>query len=217
MQPYAFVTGFSPGRDAKKFSGFKHRFSDGKDLSALIYFTRQMIEGSGSVGGFFMEGYDKKKPDIKEALTSFSKRALALNSGGIYRSKSLPKKAGVRYFFPSPRGGSACKRLNLYLRWMVRRGDKLDFGLWKEVSPSALIIPLDTHIARISTNIGLTKRKSADWKMAGEITSALARLDSEDPVKYDFSLSRLGILDKCPKNKDKKLCEACLIREICVL
>ncbi|MBE9531259.1 MAG: DUF2400 family protein, partial [Proteobacteria bacterium] len=117
----------------------------------------------------------------------------------------------------SPEKKSACKRLNLYLRWMVRRGDKLDFGLWRDITPAKLIIPLDTHIARISSNIGLTKRKSADWRMAEEITASLRELDPEDPTKYDFSLARLGILEKCTKNREPAKCEACLIKEICVL
>ena len=100
---------------------------------------------------------------------------------------------------------------------MIRRNDKLDFGLWRSIEPSKLIIPLDTHIARISSNIGLTKRKSTDWQMAEEITASLRELDGKDPVKYDFSLARLGILEKCPKRRERAKCEACLIKEICVL
>ena len=96
-------------------------------------------------------------------------------------------------------------------------GDKLDFGLWRAIDPAKLIIPLDTHIARISSNIGLTTRKSADWRMAEEITASLRELDGKDPVKYDFSLARLGILERCPKRKEQAKCEACLIKEICVL
>lgn len=216
-QPYGFVVNFNPKRDAKKFDGFVYRFNTGKDIACLVYFAKQMIEESGSIGGFFLKEYNKTDTDIKNALISFSERTLSLDSSPIYGKKNLPKNAGVRFFFPSPEDGSPCKRLNLYLRWMVRNGDNLDFGLWKGVSPDKLIIPLDTHIARISQNIGLTKRKSPDWKMAEEITENLKRLDAKDPVKYDFALCRLGILKHCPKKKDFKKCEKCLIKKVCVL
>lgn len=217
-KPFEFASSFDTKKDAYLFDGFVHRFNTGKDIAALFLFIRLMIEGSGSIGAFFMEGYKRTDDTIKDALTSFTERVLALSPSTIYAPDGeLPKKAGVRYFFPSPRGKSACKRLNLYLRWMVRSGDPLDFGLWRAVSPAKLIIPLDTHIARISANIGLTRRKSADWRMAEEITASLRELDPEDPVKYDFSLCRLGILDKCSKRYDPAMCEGCLLKAICIL
>lgn len=216
-EPYRFTMAFSPKRDGRLFSGFVHRFNRGDDISALIYFARQMIEDSGSIGGFFLKGYSGEAKNVKEALSTFSKNVLSLDSAPVYGSKKLLEKAGVRFFFPSPLDGSPCKRLNLYLRWMVRSGDKLDFGQWTGVDPSKLVIPLDTHIARISRNIGLTNRSSPDWKMAEEITDALKRLDPFDPVKYDFALCRLGILDKCPSKPSAKDCESCMIRKICVL
>lgn len=215
--PYRFTKGFSPERDTALFSGFKHRFNSGADISALIYFARQMIEESGSIGGFFLKGYSPGHRNIKEALSAFSENVLSLDSAQVYKRKRLPEKAGVRFFFPSPAGGSPCKRLNLYLRWMVRRADRLDFGQWKGVDPSKLVIPLDTHIARISRNIGLTVRANPDWKMAEEITEGLKRLDPADPVKYDFALCRLGILERCPRKASAENCERCMIREICVL
>jgi uncharacterized protein (TIGR02757 family) len=215
--PYGFTMRFRPSRDSRLFSGFVHRFNRGEDISCLLYFVRQMIEECGSIGGFFLKGYSPSKGGMKVALTAFSANVLSLDSAAIYGEKAFPKDAGVRFFFPSPEAGSACKRLNLYLRWMVRRGDTLDFGLWKEVDPAALIIPLDTHVARISRNIGLTKRANADWKMAEEVTAELKKLDPVDPLKYDFSLCRLGILDRCPKRADPRKCERCLIKKICVL
>lgn len=215
--PYRFTAGFDPRRDSGLFSGFVHRFNDGLDISCLIYFARQMIEDSGGIGRFFMKGYSGGDDNVKEALTAFSSNVLALDSSPVYGGGGLAKDAGVRFFFPSPRDGSPCKRLNLYMRWMVRRGDALDFGLWKDVDPAKLIIPLDTHVARISRNIGLTAREIPDWKMAEEITAALKELDPEDPIKYDFALCRLGILDKCPKRAQKGRCESCMIRKICVL
>ncbi len=216
--PARFVMGFRPHADGERFAGFRHRFNTGRDITCLLYFARQMIETSGSIGGFFMRGYSPSHRNIKEALTAFSSGVLGLDTARIYgRPGPLPQGAGVRFFFPSPAGGSPCKRLNLYLRWMVRRGDGLDFGIWKDVSPAKLVIPLDTHIARIAAYLGLTQRKSRDWKMAEEITSSLADLDPQDPVKYDFALCRLGILDFCPQQRDEKKCAACLMKDICVL
>lgn len=217
QNPYAFTMNFSPRRDRGKFGDFVHRFSRGRDICCLIYFARQMIEESGSIGRFFLKGYSSDDQTVKEALVRFSDAALSLDSAAVYGKGGLPGNAGVRFFFPSPVGGSPCKRLNLYLRWMVRRADRLDFGIWKEVDPAKLVIPLDTHIARISRNIGITARVTADWKMAEEITSVLRTLDPKDPVKYDFSLCRLGILDKCPSRRDLKRCESCLIKKVCVL
>lgn len=214
--PARFVRRFDPAKGRRLFEGFKHRFNDGEDMACLFWFARQMLEESGSIGGFFMKGYSGEARNVKEALAAFSKNVLSLDSKAVYGRKELAPRAGVRFFFPNPSDGSPCKRLNLYLRWMVRR-DKLDFGQWAGVGPEKLVIPLDTHIARISRNIGLTRRANAGWKMAEEITEALKALDPGDPVKYDFALCRLGILDRCPKDRDAAKCESCLIREICVL
>lgn len=216
-QPYKFAVNFNPKKDMQVFDDFVHRFNNGKDIACLIYFAKQMIEESGSIGGFFLQGYNKADANIKNALASFSERALSLDALPVYGKQNLPKNAGIRFFFPSPENGSPCKRLNLYLRWMVRSGDALDFGLWKGICPSKLVIPLDTHIARISRNIGLTKRKSPDWRMAEEITENLKSFSPEDPVKYDFALCRLGILEHCPRRKNLKKCERCLIKKVCVL
>ena len=115
----------------------------------------------------------------------------------------------VAPFFASPKDGSACKRLNLYLRWMVRDGDGLDLGLWPGISRRQLVLPLDTHLVRLSRALGLTQRKSPGWRMAVEATRSLAILDPDDPVKYDFALSRLGILDLCLHGLDPLDCTRC--------
>jgi uncharacterized protein (TIGR02757 family) len=214
--PSEFVMSLDPKKEQKRFASFKHRFNDGRDVLCLLYIMRQMIERGGSIGGFFMVGYNKSDENIKTALTSFTSRALALDSAGLYRTKKIPAKASVRFFFPSPESGSACKRLNLYLRWMIRRGDKVDLGLWKDASPSKLIIPLDTHIARISQLIGLTFKKNPGWAMAEEVTNALKELDPTDPVKYDFAICRLGILEECTTKKDPAKCRRCRIKGICI-
>jgi uncharacterized protein (TIGR02757 family) len=112
-------------------------------------------------------------------------------------------------FFADPTDGSACKRLNLYLRWMVRGGDGLDLGLWDAIPRRQLILPLDTHLARLVRALHLTRRRTPGWLMAAEATRSLALLDAEDPVKYDFSLSRHGILDLCVHGREPLDCPGC--------
>lgn len=213
--PYAFTKKFDPKKDKKKFKKFVHRFNKGEDIACLVFMMKQVLDEHGSLGEFFKKGYSRKDKSIAPALSQFVKGMLALDSSPFYRGNGLPDNAGVRYFLPSPEKGSACKRLNLYLRWMVRKADKLDFGLWKDIPPARLIIPLDTHIAKISRNLGLTKTKNPGWKMAEEITASLKKLDPKDPIKYDFPLSRLGIMNLCTGKKHKQKCAACELLAVC--
>lgn len=213
--PARYVRRFDAEKGLADFAGFSHRFNRGEDIVLLLDYMRQMMERADSIGGFFRAGYDPAAANVGGALASFVERTLALDCAPVYPEGVLPKKTGVRYFFPSPTGGSACKRLNLYLRWMVRENDGLDFGLWDFARPSQLVIPLDTHVARICRLIGLTKRKSPGWPMALEITENLRKLDPDDPIKYDFALCRLGILDKCPATPLPHKCAACEIKGIC--
>jgi uncharacterized protein (TIGR02757 family) len=109
------------------------------------------------------------------------------------------------------------KRVNLFLRWMIRPDDGIDLGLWEPVRPAQLVIPLDTHVSRISRYLGLTDRRTVDWKMAVEVTRTLRGLDGDDPVRFDFALSRLGILDLCPRRVDPERCRACSLVSVCRL
>jgi uncharacterized protein (TIGR02757 family) len=194
-RPAETVRALDPHAFARRLAGFRHRWSDGRDVACLLFFVRQMLETAGSVEGFFAAGHEPGAPDVGAALGSFSARALALDHGGLYRSRRLPDAAGVRFFLPSPGGGSACKRLNLFLRWMVRR-DSVDLGIWTRVRPSALVIPLDAHIYAISRRVRLTRYRSPGWRMAADITRRLRRFDPEDPVKYDFAFHRMGLFKK---------------------
>jgi uncharacterized protein (TIGR02757 family) len=209
--PSLYVKRLDPREALLSFSRFKHRWTTGRDVVCLLLFVRQMIQSSGSIGGFFRDALNGDT-DLRTGLCRFSTSVQGLDHGGLYRAKKLPKRAGVRYFFPNPAAGSACKRLNLFLRWMVRPDDGLDLGLWNFVPPSGLIMPLDTHIARIGIHLGWTQRKTAGWNMALDITRALARVDPKDPVKYDFALSRMGILEKCPRHSRKDHCDLCDLR-----
>lgn len=192
----------------RKLHGFRHRWTRARDVACLLVLAGQMIEERGSIGGFFAESY--VEGDMGGSLRRFSERALALDHGGLYRSRALPKNAGVRFFFPSPLTGAA-KRLNMYLRWMARPDDGVDLGLWSFVPTRDLVIPLDTHIFRIGRHLGFTSRKTPGFRAAIDITRSLARFDPEDPVKYDFALSRLGILEGCPRHPRAAACELCAL------
>jgi uncharacterized protein (TIGR02757 family) len=216
-EPYTFLLSYDPYRDGKKFSSFIYRFNSGEDIACLLYFMKQILENFGSIQDFFIAGYREEDRNIKESLQSFVERVLSLDTSPYYRTTSSLQKTGIKFFFPSPKDGSPCKRLNLYLRWMARDDDGLDVGAWEKVSPDKLIIPLDTHIARLSRYLGLTRRRSHDWKMAEEITDGLKMLDPEDPIKYDFALCRLGILKECPNKRDHEKCQKCPIEGICLM
>lgn len=213
--PRLYVERFSPKKELPRFDGFKHRFNDSRDLCALFLAARQMIEENGSVQSFFRQGYRSDAEDIGPALISYSQRVTAMNYSAVFDSPQPPANSYFPFFFPSPEGGSACKRLCMYLRWMVRPADGIDLGIWSEVSPSKLIIPVDTHIQKISRNLGLTTRKQADFRMAREITAALRRLDPNDPVKYDFSLCHLGISEGC-SGAIGPACNECPVISVCM-
>ena len=188
----AAVDRLEPRAMARRLARFKHRFNDGRDVACLLFYIRQMREQHGSVEEFFRAGHDAREADVGPALISFTGRTLALGHGGLYGRGPLPAAAGVRFFFPSPASGSACKRLNLYLRWMVRR-EGVDLGVWRGVDPAGLVIPLDAHVLAIARRVRLTRYKSPGWAMAMDITRRLRTLDPADPVKYDFAFHRMGL------------------------
>jgi uncharacterized protein (TIGR02757 family) len=206
--PAAYVRSFE-ARHARDFSGLGHRWIRSNDLVGLIAVLRGMLDQSGSVERFFAEGYEAGAPDVGAALDSFSRRALSMAP----KSRLAKGSPGVCYFFPRPSAGSACKRLNLFLRWMVRR-DALDLGVWTSVPPSALVVPLDTHVIRVGRCLGLTRYTSPGWAMAREMTDALRALDARDPVKYDFALCHLGMMNACGFNRSQKDSQ-CPLRGAC--
>lgn len=162
------------------FAGFKHRFTPGADLSLLLWSAAKMIRKHGSLHACFLAGYREKDETILPALATFVET--------LHREFCCSWTG----FLPSPAKGSACKRLNLFLRWLVRE-DEVDPGGWGGIPPSKLLVPLDTHMHRISLKLGLTRRRQADLRAALEITEAFRRLSPEDPVRYDFVLTRFGI------------------------
>ncbi|MBN1783012.1 TIGR02757 family protein [bacterium] len=211
--PFRFVSVFEPERDRMCFHGFRYRFYGENDIGLLLWWTAQIIRRSGSIRAFFLEGYEPSDPDIGPSLSRFVQAVLALESRPFY-TETPAKGTGIRHFFADPADGSACKRLNLFLRWMVRK-DGLDLGLWPEIRKSQLIIPLDVHITRFGRYLGLSDRKSPDWKMAGDITDTLRRFDPDDPVKYDFALCTLGKLSDCRDAQESGKCSVCPVFRFC--
>lgn len=178
--PYLFLKDISDKELLNSFTGFKHRFTTGEDMSCMLLAAKKMIKTDGSLLNTFISGYSASDENILPALSSFV-WALINESGGQKNS-----------LIPIPDRGSACKRLILFLRWMIRK-DRVDPGGWSQICPSKLIIPLDTHMHSICTGLKMTSRKQADMRTAIEITNAFKKIMPEDPVKYDFSLTRLGI------------------------
>ena len=196
--PHAFVRRFDPRRDGRPIRALGHRWIDGNDLVALLWVLRHMIDTAGSVEQFFLRGYRSDVEDISSALDDFCSRARDIPLSHVYAS-TTPRR-GLPYFFPRPSDGSACKRLNLYLRWMVRR-DQIDFGIWRHVDRAKLVVPLDTHVIRVGQCLRLTTYRSPGWPMARQITQSLRRFDPDDPVKYDFSICHLGMQNSCGFNQ----------------
>ncbi|MBI3076612.1 MAG: TIGR02757 family protein [Deltaproteobacteria bacterium] len=212
--PYEFVLTFDPAGDAPRFAGWQYRLWKARDLACLLHLLRQLLEEHGSVGSFFQKAY-AETGSVAGMLERFTAYMLSRDCSPFYRSGRLPARAPVRSFFPRPSDGSACKRLNLYLRWMARGGDTLDTALWPTIPAAALVMPLDTHVARISRYLGLTRRRSPGWRMADAITAALRRVAPEDPVRYDFALSHLGISGDCPRRLDLAKCRPCPLNSVC--
>jgi len=184
-QPYEFISNISANKNLP--TNFVHRFYSTKDILHLFQLLNFAYDDYGSLKKLFLSGYNETDNNTKNAISNFSNYFLqkAQKEFGTLNR-------GLKFMFPLPEKGSACKRMNLFLRWMVRQ-DELDFGLWKEIPTSKLIIPVDTHIARICKQLKLTKRKIVSWKMAEEITDNLKKFDPNDPVKYDFAICHLGM------------------------
>lgn len=184
---------FLKNTDSKRFfaifGDFKHRFTTGEEIAVFLKNIGIVLRKYGSLNECFLHGYIKEQ-EILPALLSFL-REIRFGDCSSYNSLA-----------PMPNGKCAYKRINLYLRWMVRK-DNIDLGVWSGISTAKLIIPLDIHMHRVAKNLGLTCRKQADIKTALEITESLKKLDPLDPVKYDFALTRPGIRTK---NKDRKRC-----------
>lgn len=195
-KPYDFIKNYSV-KESHLTNSFIHRFYSSKDINQLFHLLNIAFQEFDSLKSLFTSGYNPKDENLKNTITKFNEYFLdkAQKEFGTLSSRASFGSAltrGIVFMFPLPGKGSACKRMNLFLRWMVRKDD-LDFGLWGEIPTSKLIIPVDTHVARICQQLKLTKRKNVSWKMAEEITNNLKKFDPVDPVKYDFAICHIGM------------------------
>jgi uncharacterized protein (TIGR02757 family) len=206
--PHAFVMDFGPAH-RRRLKGFKHRFNSGDDISDLLMLLKKILEQYDGIENYFLSGYSEKDKNIIPALSNFCDSLVnmhvARHRGNI--------SSGLKYLLASPTGGSACKRLNLFLRWMVR-DDAVDAGLWKSVDKVKLVVPVDIHMGRLCRILGFHDNKTVSMKTAIKITDKFTEIEPADPVKYDFSLSRIGIVENCT-GKFSPACDLCELSGFC--
>lgn len=185
-QPHQFILNHSEN-DLRALVSFKHRTFNATDLLYFIAFLHHHYTHHSSLEEAFQPALLKNETTIEKGLDAFYQNFFSLEDA----------PARTRKHIAAPLKGSTCKRLNMYLRWMVRK-DKMgvDFGLWNRISPAQLICPIDLHVARVARQMGLLKRKQTDWLAALELTEMLRSFDKNDPVKYDFALFGLGVLEE---------------------
>ena len=184
--PHQFITQHKES-DLKPFLAFKHRTFNDIDTLYFIDALSRIYKELGSLEEAFLLGIDERKNAIESALIGFHDY--------FFASEDAPHR--TRKHIATPKRKSACKRLNMFLRWMVRKDAAgVDFGIWKKLSPAELICPCDLHVDRVARNLGLISRRQTDWKMALALTASLRELDPQDPVKYDFALFGLGIEER---------------------
>lgn len=190
-EPRRAVLSVGPGEWLERLGGFAYRFHKGLDVAVLLLLLRRTLERWGSLAALF----HARDPggDIREALAGLAGEILAADPRPLLQTRAVPRGHPVRHLVAGPGRGGAAKRLCLFLRWMVRR-DALDPGYWHgRIDPARLVVPLDTHVAQVGRDLGFTRRRSADWRTAREITEALRAYDPADPVRFDFSLFRFGM------------------------
>ncbi|MBI4406235.1 MAG: TIGR02757 family protein [Deltaproteobacteria bacterium] len=180
---------------AKKFNGFKHRFTTGEDIEIVCFWLSCVLRRFSSIEQFFIACSDGgSQVPMKTALSGFVHQFTHLEIPNHLSMAAQERKRSLKYLIPDPCRGSACKRLNLFLRWMVRRRDGIDLGLWRSIRPSQLILPLDTHLLKTLNFLGWARTNNATWKVAEQATDRLRAYDASDPIKYDFALCHLSML-----------------------
>ncbi len=203
--PHAALTARRPVA-ASRVAGLSHRFISGAGVHRFLLCVRAALREHGSLEALYRLGMTAGEPDVRKGFSRF------LEAFRVAWGDPLPRERD--FLFPDPRKGSACKRHNLFLRWMVRRDDGVDLGLWTAVAPRYLIVPLDTHMARLGRCLGLSARTAPDWKTAEEITGAFRSVCPEDPVRFDYALTRIGILKHCTA-RSRGVCRRCPLAPAC--
>jgi uncharacterized protein (TIGR02757 family) len=184
--PHQFVLQHQK-KDLQKLEGFKHRTFNTTDLLYCIEFFKMHYSKNSSLENAFTKELNKKDETIENGLNGFYDYFFSL--------PYIPER--TKKHIASPQKKSSCKRLNMFLRWMVRNDNTgVDFGIWKNISPSQLVIPIDVHVARVATKFNLMQQNKTDWQAALELTAYLRTLDAADPVKYDFALFSIGVMEK---------------------
>jgi uncharacterized protein (TIGR02757 family) len=216
--PARFAERFATEPDARAFPFAIYRFNRPADVAALVAAIGHVRSAHGSLGERFAALFREAgaaPSSLRPALERFAEELReAPPTGPVLRGRG---RRGLLHLLPDPGGSGACKRLNLYLRWMVRGPDGVDLGIWRGVPTAALLIPLDTHILRIGGLLGLTARKDASWRTAEEITAALREVDPVDPVRFDFPLCHLGMSGGCPARRTPDRCAVCGFADVCKL
>jgi uncharacterized protein (TIGR02757 family) len=199
--PSAFIKDLS-AKDKKLFEPLKYRFNTSDDIITLLQSLKKVLKKYDSLENLFLACYNPSDANIVPAAGKFIN---ALNISNI--------SPGLKFLVSDPANGGTCKRLFLFLRWMVRN-DEVDSGLWRKIDKSKLIVPVDVHMGRLSKIVGLHNKKTLNLKTAIEVTNAFASISPQDPVKYDFALCRIGILENC-SGKPNKYCPECELAEFC--
>jgi uncharacterized protein (TIGR02757 family) len=211
--PARAVQALTVRRAAKLFDGWVYRFNLGADLAVLLLGMGELLRRHGSLDAAFASGVGQPF-ELRPALAAFSTAVrAAAPARQIVRAMGEPR--AVHHLLPS--AGGANKRLLLYLRWMVRGPDAVDLGVWKSVSPAQLVVPLDTHVARVSRWLGLTRRTDLSWATAVDVTRSLRLLDPEDPIRFDFALCHFGMSGACPARPRKDNCARCPLAAECLV
>lgn len=217
-RPASFAEEFARAPAANTFPFAVYRFNRPPDVAALVAAIGHLRATHGSLGARFAALFHEEGGDLPALRPSLERFARELREAPpvapLLRGRG---GRGLLHLLPDAGGSGACKRLNLYLRWMVRGPDAIDLGLWRGVPPSALLIPLDTHLLRIGGLLGLTARHDASWRTAEEITAGLRAVDPTDPVRYDFALCHLGMSGECPARHAPERCELCGLVSVCRL
>jgi uncharacterized protein (TIGR02757 family) len=207
-RPSEFVRNFDQ-QSRVKLSDFKHRFTTGEDISDLLELLKEVLRKNGDIESYFLLGYSEDNENVISALSKFCNSLLETYA----KTHNGQATRGLKYLLAGSSNGSACKRLNLFLRWMVR-SDEVDIGLWRSIDKTKLLVPVDVHMSRLCRILGLYDRKTVSLATAVEITKSFAEIEPTDPVKYDFALSRIGILDGCT-GQLRSGCELCELFRFC--
>ncbi len=172
--------------DLKKLLHFKHRTFNTTDLLYFISFFKYHYSHHATLESAFADHLPKNELNVEKGLNGFYNYFFSL--------EDVPSRTLKHIACPAKK--SACKRINMFLRWMVRKNSEVDFGIWKKISPAQLVIPLDLHVARVARHFNLLSRTASDWEAAVELTNAMRTIDPKDPVKFDYALFALGVLEK---------------------